>query len=94
MIVRTFVLLTAVVTGMWAAEPIAGDWAGTLKPGNAELRLIVHVKSSDGKLSATVDSVDQGVKGIPVDTITFADQMLKYGSELYGTWVPRNRTCG
>lgn len=78
MTVRICTLLLAAAAANWAAEPIVGDWAGTLKPGNAELRLVLHVKSADGKLSATMDSLDQGVKGIPVDTITFADQTLTF----------------
>jgi hypothetical protein len=73
MAVRFCALLLAASVSMWAAEPIVGDWSGTLKPGNAELRLVLHVKSADGKLTATLDSVDQGVKGIPVDSITYAD---------------------
>ncbi len=78
MIVRACALFLAASAGTWAAEPISGDWAGALHPGNAELRLILHVKSDGGKLSASLDSIDQGVKGIPVDTITFADPTLTF----------------
>ena len=74
MTVRVCALLLAALAAASGAEPIVGDWSGTLKPGNAEMRIILHVKSSEGKLSASLDSIDQGVKGIPVDNITFADR--------------------
>jgi pimeloyl-ACP methyl ester carboxylesterase len=62
-----------------AAEPVEGDWIGTLKPGmGVELRLIVHIKAEAGKLTGTMDSIDQGAKGIPIDSITFSDGKLVF----------------
>lgn len=50
---------------------IAGDWQGALHAGGTDLHLILHVSAgSDGKLAATLDSVDQGAMGIPVTSIT------------------------
>jgi hypothetical protein len=58
---------------------IAGDWAGTLKAGPAELRLVLHVAvAGDGSLTATFDSVDQGAYGTPVNTITLKDSKLNF----------------
>ena len=57
---------------------VEGNWLGTLEVGGAKLRLMLKIsKSPDGKLTATVDSLDQNVKDIPVDTITFQDGILK-----------------
>lgn len=63
-----------------ATQPsIAGDWAGTLKAGPAELRLVLHITvAKDGSLTATFDSVDQGAYGTPVDTITLKDSKLNF----------------
>ena len=59
------------------AQNIAGDWQGTLKAGEAELRLVLHLtKGTDGSLSATLDSVDQGANGIPVSSVSFKDSKL------------------
>lgn len=87
-----------------AAQPaIAGDWAGTLKAGPAELRLVLHITAAkDGSLSATLDSVDQGANGIPINSITLKDGKIaldvqavhgtyegtvnKDASEIAGTW--------
>jgi hypothetical protein len=49
------------------AQDITGEWNGTLKVGQAELRLVLHVsKGADNNLKATLDSIHQGVNGIPV----------------------------
>jgi hypothetical protein len=56
---------------------IAGDWSGTLKAGPAELRLVLHITAAkDGSLSATLDSVDQGANGIPINAVTLKDGKL------------------
>src|SRR5689334_23043931 len=49
-----------------AQNPFAGDWEGKI----GAIRLILHVAENDGKLSATLDSPDQGAKGIRCDEIT------------------------
>jgi uncharacterized protein len=74
----------AVTSSSWAASPVAGDWIGTLHAGAAELRLLLHVKEADGKLTATLDSIDQGAKGIPIDTISFVDNKLTFDSNAIG----------
>ena len=71
-----------------ASPSIAGDWAGTLSAGGAELRLILHIKAApDGGLSATLDSVDQGANGIPVNSVTLKDGKLSLDVEaVHGTY--------
>jgi hypothetical protein len=61
-----------------AQTPIAGDWLGTLKTGQGELRLVLHIAGAqDGSLKATLDSVDQAATGIPVTAISLKDSKLK-----------------
>ena len=56
---------------------IAGDWKGTLSANGSELHLVFHFAAhKDGKLSATLDSVDQGANGIPVTSVTLKDNKL------------------
>jgi hypothetical protein len=85
-----------------ASSSVAGDWHGTLQEGAQHLRLVLHIKqAADGTLSATLDSLDQGVNGIPIDKISFQngklsftstavhgsyDGKLKSSSEIDGTW--------
>lgn len=59
------------------AKGIEGIWEGPLKAGAIELRLAFKIKKDkDGKLSATMDSIDQGANGIPVAEIAFAERKL------------------
>lgn len=87
----------------FAQAKLAGDWSGTLVAGPAQLRLILHITAAkDGSLTATLDSIDQGANGIPVNAITLKDSKLnltvdavhgtyegtvnKDVSEIDGTW--------
>jgi len=70
-----FILATAVTLAR--AQDIAGDWQGTLNTGMGELRLVLHItKAADGRLSATLDSVDQGANAIPVKSVTLKNSKL------------------
>lgn len=62
-----------------SAQDIAGDWQGTLTTGMGELRMVLHVmKAPDGSLKALLDSPDQAMVGINVDTITFDNGKLHF----------------
>ena len=81
---------------------LEGVWLGTLKAGKAELRLGFQVVSAESKWTATMDSIDQGAKGIVVKEVAFQDgnvrfdlpliqaafegKMNKDGSEIVGEW--------
>ena len=64
-----------------AIEEIKGLWLGSLQvQGGMEIRLLFNIStSSDGSVNATMGSIDQGVKGIPVDVITYKDGNLHLG---------------
>ncbi len=54
------------------AQKPTGDWNGELM----SMRLIFHVQESDGVLKTTMDSPDQGAKGIPMDETSFENGEL------------------
>lgn len=60
-----------------SASEIEGSWKGTLKIQNISLRLIFNISYSDNQHSATLDSPDQGVKGIPLNSVSFQNSILK-----------------
>lgn len=61
-----------------AAKRIDGSWQGTLKAGGFDLRVVFHIgKDEQGKLKATLDSPDQGAKGIPVDAVALSGDDVK-----------------
>lgn len=64
-----------------AIEEIEGLWLGTLQvQGGMEIRLLFNISaSSDGSVNATMDSIDQGVKGIPTEVVTYKDGNLHLG---------------
>lgn len=67
------------------APPIREMWLGTLDVGPSKLRLVLHIaRSSEGLLTATLDSVDQGAMGLPVDSITFKDGLVKFEMKQLG----------
>jgi len=59
-----------------AKKGIEGYWLGTLKVGAIELRLGFKIERKDGKLVATLDSIDQGARDIPIESIEFTDGTL------------------
>ena len=56
---------------------IEGIWEGKLKVPVAEFRIVFKIsKNSEGILSATLDSPDQGVTDLPVEEVIFKDHTL------------------
>ena len=62
-----------------AAKPsdIDGAWMGTLETGAIKLRVVFHITNTDDGLTATLDSPDQGMKGLPVTSVARNGSSLK-----------------
>jgi len=82
------------------AQEISGDWHGSVEvPNDAPLRLALHIANPN---TATVDSADEGVTALPVDSIRIQGATLQFeikgisgiyhgkitpdGSRITGTW--------
>lgn len=68
-------------TQLWAdtaqtVNGIASDWSGLLKVGAASLRIVFHIAASGSGYTATMDSPDQGARGIPVSSVQFDGKNL------------------
>jgi len=59
-----------------SAQDITGEWNGMLKVGGMQLRLVFHITKADAGYSATMDSPDQGAKGIAMSKATFENKVL------------------
>ena len=61
------------------AQEIVGQWNGVLQlPGN-DLHVVFHVTENvSGGYTSTMDSPDQGVKGIPVTKTTFVEKVITF----------------
>jgi len=83
-----FILLTFILSSVppYAEGPrdpesslwlLSGTWEGSLSVGSTSLRLVFTIGiNEEGRADATMDSPDQGVKGIPVATVFFEGQTL------------------
>ena len=58
------------------AQDITGQWNGVLSVQGASLRLVVHINKTGESYTSTMDSPDQGAKGIPVAATTFDGSKL------------------
>ena len=76
---RTFsILLISLFTSIsLSAQDITGQWNGVLKVQETQLRLVFNVTKTDKGVSSTMDSPDQGAKGIPTTTTNFENSILK-----------------
>lgn len=101
-ILMTFAMVIG--TALAATAPtVVGDWEGALSTGKGSLRVLIHVsQDSNSKLTATMDSPDQGATGIPIPTVSFQapdfhfeiqrfsasydGKLSKDGSEIAGEW--------
>jgi pimeloyl-ACP methyl ester carboxylesterase len=73
----TLFLLSALTTFIMYGQDITGQWNGILKVSGMQLRVVFNIKKTDNGYSSTMDSPDQGAKGIPVTTTTFENSKLK-----------------
>jgi len=63
---------------------IDGAWLGTLDTGMVKLRVVFHIWNTDHGLAATLDSPDQGAKGIPVTSVVRDGSKLTLESKPIG----------
>lgn len=80
----------------------AGDWEGALETPQGRLRLVFHLGNKAGSAEGTIDSLDQGAMGIPMDEIStngdsieigvrvvtgsYSGKLAVDGKSLTGTW--------
>lgn len=64
------IILFALVTLTGQAQinsttALLGSWSGKLKVGTMSLTIVLHLEQADGYVKVSLDSPDQGAKGIP-----------------------------
>jgi len=63
---------------------IDGTWMGTLDLGTVKLRVVFHITNTEDGLTATMDSPDQGAKGLPTTSVTRDGMNLKIEARSIG----------
>jgi pimeloyl-ACP methyl ester carboxylesterase len=71
------ILFTGLFSLITYGQDITGQWNGILKVQAIQLRIIFNIVKTDNGYSSTMDSPDQGVKGIPVTSVVFDNSVLK-----------------
>src|SRR5439155_22186336 len=62
-----------------AVSKAEGTWQGAIEVTNMRMRLQMHVSHDDkGKLVASLDSLDQGIQGIPASKVAENDGELSF----------------
>ncbi len=71
--------------GAESAPSLQGTWLGTLEIAGTKLRLVFNITAGpDGTLAATLDSPDQGAKGIAVSRVSTEDGTVVLESAVIG----------
>lgn len=66
------------------AQGITGQWFGTIDVQGTKLHLVFNINKTGDAYTATMDSPDQKVQGIPINTVSFQNPVLKMGIEVAG----------
>lgn len=72
----TILFLISLLSISAFAQDITGHWNGVLKVSGIQLRVIFNITKTDTGYTSTMDSPDQGAKGIPVTSTTFENSIL------------------
>lgn len=72
-----FILLVTILFSLSiSAQDITGTWYGALKIQGTQLRINFNITKTDTGYNTTMDSPDQGAKGIPVTVTTLENSKL------------------
>ena len=63
------------------SQNITGQWSGVLKIQGTQLRVVFNVSKTDSGYASTMDSPDQGAKGIPTTKTEFENETIKIKAE-------------
>lgn len=77
-----FVLYVNLTTAF--SQEVTGDWYGTLNAVGVNLRLVFHIQKDGNTFRTTLDSPDQGSKGIPAAVTSVKDSVLEIKFLLIG----------
>jgi hypothetical protein len=85
-----FSAMTAALSQPNLSTP-AGSWTGSLRLPGASLRIVFHIKEvTAGTFTATMDSPDQGARGIAVNRVIWKNDSLQLDvSSIGGSYTGR-----
>jgi len=68
-----------------SVSKVEGTWQGAIETGNMRMRLQLHLSHDEkGQLTAAVDSLDQGIQGIPASHVTEQAGQVRFELPAFG----------
>ena len=85
-LITTLFVLTTLVAGAQVQPTTAllGSWTGKLRVMSISLTLVLHLEQADGYVIATLDSPDQGGKGLPCYKEFLSDDSVAVRLDMIG----------
>jgi fermentation-respiration switch protein FrsA (DUF1100 family) len=71
------ILITFLFSLSIKGQDITGQWNGILKIQGIQLRIVFNITKTENGYNTTMDSPDQGAKGIPVTSTSYENSKLK-----------------
>lgn len=73
----SFTMLVCLMVICSQAQEFSGPWNGVLKVPGGQLRIVFNIEKNASGYTSTLDSPDQGAKGIPTTSTTVEDKRLQ-----------------
>ena len=77
MAIRTLLFTLLIAPWFLIGQEIEGRWQGSIEVQGVKLKLVFKIEHSGDSLLSVMDSPDQGVKGIPVNSTIFKNDTLR-----------------
>jgi len=89
----TLLLSLLLLSTLLNAQDLTGSWSGALQIQGTTLRIVFNVSAAGSGFTSTMDSPDQGVRGIPAGTTTISGNNItiespNQGISYKGTFLP------
>jgi len=81
---KLFITLLLLVSVTSFSQDIAGQWFGSIDVQGTKLDLVFNIIKTGDTYTATMDSPEQNVQGIPINTVSFQNPAVKMGIEMAG----------
>ncbi|MGI8788807.1 MAG: alpha/beta hydrolase family protein [Pyrinomonadaceae bacterium] len=63
---------------------LEGNWSGAIEVSGIKLRLVLKIVKTGDAYMAKLDSIDQGAKDLPIDSITRKDKTITFSAAKFG----------
>lgn len=63
---------------------LEGNWLATLDVGGVKLRLVLKIQKAAAGYTAKLDSIDQGVNDLPIDSVSLNVNKVSFSAAQFG----------